>query len=68
MSAIFLFDDGHGNGVDENGGPESAKLMMIHNNIDFDWLATSFLTVCGIASWKHCTIKVKWQSNPNALY
>ncbi|KAI8646716.1 hypothetical protein BD408DRAFT_359170 [Parasitella parasitica] len=40
MSAIFLFEDGHGNVVDENGGPEPMEYIVDQNEFIVESIAT----------------------------
>ncbi|KAI8990861.1 hypothetical protein BDF20DRAFT_804386, partial [Mycotypha africana] len=40
MSAIFLFEDGHGNVVDENGGPEPMDYIVDQNEFVVETIAT----------------------------
>ncbi|KAG0747888.1 hypothetical protein G6F62_002141 [Rhizopus arrhizus] len=40
MSAMFLFEDGHGNVVDENGGPEPMEYVVDQNEFIVESIAT----------------------------
>ncbi|KAG1135239.1 hypothetical protein G6F38_012944 [Rhizopus arrhizus] len=40
MSTLFLYEDGHGNVVDENGGPESMEYFVTQNEFIFETIAT----------------------------
>jgi hypothetical protein len=40
MSTVFLFEDGHGNVVDENGGPEPMEYIVDQNEFVVETIAT----------------------------
>ncbi|KAG1176382.1 hypothetical protein G6F70_004001 [Rhizopus microsporus] len=40
MSTIFLYEDGHGNVVDENGGPEPMDYIVDQNEFIVETIAT----------------------------
>jgi hypothetical protein len=40
MSTIFLYEDGHGNVIDENGGPEPMDYIVDRNEFIVEMIAT----------------------------
>ena len=40
MSTIFLYEDGHGNVIDENGGPEPMDYIVDQNESIVETIAT----------------------------
>ena len=40
MSTIFLYEDGHGNVIDENGGPEFMDYIVDQNEFIVETIAT----------------------------
>ncbi|KAI8982367.1 hypothetical protein BDF20DRAFT_817564 [Mycotypha africana] len=40
MSTVFLYEDGHGNVIDENGGPEPMDYIVDQNELIVETIAT----------------------------